>query len=334
MEMDGLIVDYDGEKNIVLYQGMNEYPIGGMIAEYARLHPSNLKEIILNYQLINSDVSDESISEFFPWFIDEISERYGIVTAIMITFEFLDIVTSMLKKDHEYEKEWYKEITEEDSIGRYIFEGSGFNSTGFLTNKQLLLSAYYWWTSVYVTFKHCFLMLVSDKEYEDKQIDAFFSMFTKNIDFQHIDFKIANFEGTFHSLYTIKSSMSLLLFEVAHCLDRNIQFKQCVNCGAYFVPKGRNDAIYCSYPSPQNPKKICKDIGAQITRANKEKNDLYTKEYRRIYMRYKMITLRHPENKEAKIKLERLISEAKIWRKRMKDGLVTSEEFFKWLGEF
>ena len=65
MEMDGLVVDYDGKKNVVMYQGLKEYPIGGMIAEYARLHPTCLKEVILDYQLINENASEETIAKFF-----------------------------------------------------------------------------------------------------------------------------------------------------------------------------------------------------------------------------------------------------------------------------
>ena len=334
MEMDGLVVDYDGKKNVVMYQGLKEYPIGGMIAEYARLHPTCLKEVILDYQLINENASEETIAKFFPWFVNKLEIRFGTVTALMVTFEFMDFVATVLKKDCDCIDEWFKEIPKEDNVGQFIFEGSGFNSTGSSTNKQLLLSAYYWWAQSYVAFKHCFLMLASEKEYEEDQVNAFWSMFSENIDFQHIDFRIANFEGKFHSLYTIKSSMSLILFEAAHCLDKDIKFTKCVNCGEYFVPEGRIDMIYCGYPSPQVPNKLCREIGAQITRANKEKNDLATKEYRRIYMKYKMITLRHPENREAKKKFEKLISEVKIWRKNMKNGAITTEDFLEWLKDF
>ena len=47
------------------------------------------------------------------------------------------------------------------------------------------------------------------------------------------------------------------------------------------LPEGRSDAVYCSYPSPQNIKKTCKEIGTQVARANKEKSDITTKGYRK-----------------------------------------------------
>ena len=334
MEIDGLIVDFDGEKNVVMYRGIKEYPIGGMIAEYARLHPTDLKEVILEYSRLEEKPSEKTLAEFFPWFVDKLEEKIGITAAVIITFEFMDLVADMCKGEMSNPDEFFIEIKEEDSIGKFIFEGSGYSKLGKSTNKQALLSAYYWYAQSYVAFKHSFLMLASEDEYEEDQVNAFWSMFSENINFQHIDFRIANYEGKFHSLYTIKSSMSLLLFEAAHCMDNDVKFTKCANCGEYFVPEGRIDAIYCGYPSPQDPKRLCKDIGAQVTRANKEKNDIATKEYRKVYMKYKMITIRHPENRNAKEKLSYLMSEVKIWREKMKNGIVTTESFLQWLEQF
>ena len=334
MEMNGLVVDYDGDKNVVMYHGLKEYPIGGMIAEYTRLHPISLKNVILDYQKINEIPLNEDMAAFFPWFVDELEIRFGTISAIMITFDFMEIVAAMLNSDDNSMNELFVEIAEEDTVGQFIFENSGYSRTGNSTNRQLLLSAYYWWAHYFVAFKHSFSMLASEKKYEERQIQAFWSMFAENIDFQHIDFRIANFEGKFHSLYTIKSSMSLLLFETAHCIDKNVKFIKCANCGEYFVPEGRIDAIYCNYPSPQDQGKRCKDIGAQVTRANKEKNDIATKEYRKVYMRYKMMTIRHPENLKAKRTLEKLMSEVKVWRKKLNAGIVTTEEFLEWLDTF
>ena len=44
----GLRVEYDGKKNVVLAgEIIKEYPIGGLMCEYARLRPIELKEVIL-----------------------------------------------------------------------------------------------------------------------------------------------------------------------------------------------------------------------------------------------------------------------------------------------
>ena len=59
---------------------------------------------------------------------------------------------------------------------------------------------------------------------------------------------------------------------------------KCKNCGHYFVSEGRSDAVYCSCPLWENKDKTCKDVGAQVTRANKEKNEAAAKEYLRVCM--------------------------------------------------
>ena len=44
----GLNIEFDGKKNIVMESGIiKEYPIGGLICEYARLRPTELKPIIM-----------------------------------------------------------------------------------------------------------------------------------------------------------------------------------------------------------------------------------------------------------------------------------------------
>ena len=56
----GLRVEYDGKKNVVLAgEIIKEYPIGGLMCEYARLRPTELKEVILS----NPFWSEENLSE-------------------------------------------------------------------------------------------------------------------------------------------------------------------------------------------------------------------------------------------------------------------------------
>ncbi|WP_447383730.1 DUF6076 domain-containing protein, partial [Streptococcus pseudopneumoniae] len=81
------------------------------------------------------------------------------------------------------------------------------------------------------------------------------------------------------------------------------------------------------YPSPQDPEKTCKDIGAQVSRSNKEKTDVTTKEYRKVYMRYKMLMRRHPEEESYEEQFNKLTSEVKEWRNKLAHGLATTEEF-------
>lgn len=334
--MDGLVVDFDGKCNRVMYKTVKEYPIGGMIAEYARLHPAVLKDVILEYPNIDKEATEEYLGPFFPWFIDRLEEQFGTITAVMVTTEMLDLAAEIMKMTDEEKQEWFgRGQKQEDTIFDYIFKDSGYDCPGMDSVKQMLLTCYLWYTGSFIAFKHSFMILASDGgEYDEKQVDAFLSFFGDNMNMQHIDFQIAIYEGQFHSLYTLKTSMSLLAFEAAHCMDSHARFVKCANCNEYFVNEGRSDAIYCNNPSPQNPEKTCREIGAQVTRANKEKNDVATKEYRKVYMKYKMITIRHPEDREGKKTFDRLVEEVKDWRKNMANGTVTTDEFLEWLSKF
>ena len=51
-------------------------------------------------------------------------------------------------------------------------------------------------------------------------------------------------------------------------------------------------------------------------------------------MKYKMITIRHPEDREGKKTFDRLVEEVKGWRKNMANGIVTTDEFLEWLSGF
>ena len=74
--MEGLVVDFDGKRNLVMYKGLKEYPIGGMIAEYARLQPAVLKDVILEYPELDKATTEEYLDPFFPWFIDKLAEKF------------------------------------------------------------------------------------------------------------------------------------------------------------------------------------------------------------------------------------------------------------------
>ena len=175
----------------------------------------------------------------------------------------------------------------------------------------------------------------SDPEQQDSVLKLYSDLCGELIHMQHIDFRfLATAEKGLESLYTIKTSMSLLLFEMANAQQVGQQFVKCSNCGQIFVLEGRSDTIYCNYPSPQNKNKSCREIGAQVARANKEKSDIVTGAYRKKYMRYKMATKRHPYDHDKKKKFEELTSGMKEWRGKLSDGTTTIDEFLKWLEQF
>lgn len=334
----GLNVDFDGKKNIVMEGDIvKEYPIGGMICEYARLHPTEIKPLILENPYFQDANLKENGGHALMNLYEACLAKFGMITAVMILTDFSNLMADFHRANAEELKGLIDPLNEDkddNQIKSFILEESGYDEFGISTIGQAMLSAYVAYADCYVAFKHSFNMLASGEEYEEDQVMAFWGLYASNMDFQHIDFHIMFFENAFHSIYTIKSSMSLILFEAAHALDAQTKFVKCKNCGNYFVPAGRSDSVYCGYPSPQDETKECREVGAKATRAKKMKNDVLTQEYRRLYMRLKMALKRHPDSEELQERLRELTEGMKIHRKQKEEGLISTDVILEWIASF
>ena len=334
----GLNVEFDGKKNIVMNdEVIKEYPIGGMICEYARLRPTEIKPLILENPYFQDTDLKENGGHALMSLYEACLAKFGMITAVMILTDFSNFMADFNRADEEELKGLIDPLNEDkddNQIKSFILEESGYDEFGTSTIGQSMLSAYAAYADCYVAFRHSFNMLASGEEYEEDQVMAFWGLYASNMDFQHIDFHIMFFEDTFHSIYTIKSSMSLILFEAAHALDVQTKFVKCKNCGNYFVPVGRSDSVYCGYPSPQDETKECREVGANATRAKKMKNDVLTQEYRRLYMRLKMGIKRHPDDEALKAHLSELTEGMKERKKQKEDGTLSVDSILEWLTSF
>lgn len=334
----GLNVEFDGKKNIVMNdEVIKEYPIGGMICEYARLRPTEIKPLILeNPYFQDTDLKGNGGHALMSLY-EACLAKFGVITAVMILTDFSNFMADFNRANEEELKGLIDPLNEDkddNQIKSFILEESGYDEFGTSTIGQSMLSAYAIYADCYVAFRHSFNMLASGEEYEEDQVMAFWGLYASNMDFQHIDFLIMFFEDAFHSIYTIKSSMSLILFEAAHALDVQTKFVKCKNCGNYFVPVGRSDSVYCGYPSPQDETKECREVGANATRAKKMKNDVLTQEYRRLYMRLKMGIKRHPDDEALKSHLSELTEGMKERKKQKEDGTISVDSILEWLTSF
>ena len=331
----GLNVDFDGKKNIVMEGGIiKEYPIGGMACEYARLHPTEIKPLILENPYFHDSALKENGGHALMNLYEACLEKFGVITAVMILADFSGFMADFNRANEEELKELIAPLNKDkdtDQIKSFVLEETGVETFGISTIGQAMLTAYAAYANSYVAFKHSFNMLVSGEEYEENQVMAFWGLYADNTDFQHIDFHIMFYDNAFHSIYTIKSSMSLILFEAAHAMDAKTKFVKCKNCGQYFVPVGRSDSLYCGYPSPQDSSKACRDVGANAARARKMKYDVLTQEYRRLYMRFKMAIKRHPERTDLQAQLSELTEGMKLRRKQKEEGTLSADEILEWI---
>ena len=68
-----------------------------------------------------------------------------------------------------------------------------------------------------------------------------------------------------------------------------------------------------------------------MARANKEKSDIVTKEYRKAYMRHKMMTKRHPADRAKREKFDALTTGMKEWCVKLTDGTASTKDILNWL---
>lgn len=334
----GLNVDFDGKRNIVMEgENVKEYPIGGMICEYARLHPTKIKPIIMENPYFQDTDLKEHGGDALMSLYEAMLPKFGVVTAVMVLTDISSFMADLnLANDAELKEllDYYNKDRDSNKVKSFILEETGYDEFGISTIGQTLLTAYAGYADSYVAFRHSFNMLASGKEYEEDQVMAFWGLYASNIEFQQIGYRIMFFDNAFHSIYTIKSSMSLILFEAAHAMDANTKFVKCKNCGNYFVPVGRSDSVYCGYPSPQDEKKECRVVGANATRAKKLKNDVLTQEYRRLYMRLKMAIKRHPDDILLQERFRELTEGMKTKKHQKEEGKTSVDGILEWLSSF
>ena len=337
----GLNTIFDGGKyRLVMAQSDDEYPIGGLICEYMRLTPMDIKAILMSCDGLEKEGTTDNYLDAFLQFHEKVNAEFPPVISTMIVLEFMNSADDWFRAVRENRVEEYVGLfgSSYDSVKQYIFEDTGCDSVGGDTVMQILLTSYLAFAEKYILTKGMFNQIMESTESDDEShtrgIEAFTAMYGNHMDMQHIDYRLILTENGFESLYTIKSSFSLLIFDMAHVINTEANIVKCKNCGHYFIPEGRSDAVYCSYPLRVSKVKSCKAVGAQVRRATKEKSDAATKEYRKVYMRYKMMTNRHPEDTDAAEKFEKLTSEVRDWRNRMAHGSATTDEFLAWLARF
>lgn len=118
-------------------------------------------------------------------------------------------------------------------------------------------------------------------------------------------------------------------------IENNYLILKCENCGKYFIAYNRANTLYCDRISPQNASKTCKQYGKERKWLERTKNttDWYSL-YRKVYQTFQKKAIRNPEHKESKQNFDNFRINANEWKKAVKAGTKTEEEFINWLQEF
>jgi uncharacterized OB-fold protein len=149
--------------------------------------------------------------------------------------------------------------------------------------------------------------------------------------FNHLDVvnKIIDENMPVREVYDINSVQDWFRYEFMYLAKGNVLYKQCKNCGRFFIPSGRSDSEYCERIDTASGK-TCKEVGAINTFAKKHENDeihqAYTKAYRRMDSRKRTMYISKKEFSEWS-------KTAREKRKLCEEGQITLEEFQTWLDE-
>lgn len=330
----GLSVVFDGKSYMIPVNGeFKSYPIGGLICEMSRLHPTDIKHFILDCPMYHDKDLRNRGAEAMWWLYTEMSKELGPVIAAVVVSELTCYVSDFNRATPSELTDLLAKYNEHlgTAVCNYILEDTEYESFGVSTLGQALLSAYSAFVGTYAACISVLDLVATDGASDPDHIATFQSFFVEHIDMQHIDYKIVNIDGSLQSIYTMETFFSLTLFEAANVIQHEVKLIKCKNCNRYFVPVGRSDSIYCGYEAPGVPGKTCREIGAKATRARMMKNDTVTQEYRRLYMRLKMAIKRHPDDLSLKSKLQVLTDGMKEKRRRRDLGEISADDILEWI---
>lgn len=118
-------------------------------------------------------------------------------------------------------------------------------------------------------------------------------------------------------------------------IENNYLILKCKNCNKYFIPYKRTDTYYCDRQAPQDNTKTCKKYAIELAwnEKIKDENDWHCL-YRRVYQSLQLKAKRNLNNLQLQQNFDNFKTNSKEWKKAIKEGKKTDEEFLQWLQEF
>ena len=116
---------------------------------------------------------------------------------------------------------------------------------------------------------------------------------------------------------------------ILELIKNNTPIYVCKNCSNYFIPSSKKNTLYCNNIYEHG--KTCQEIGAMITYNEKLKKDEINSLYRKTLSAKKMLANRNPDIPMYLEKYELWKKEANEFKKDIKEGKKTEEEFKQWI---
>ena len=143
------------------------------------------------------------------------------------------------------------------------------------------------------------------------------------MNFEVIDCKI------FAEVLYPKDIYDLIDFHVRECVKREVRMRVCKNCLRYFAVTGKASIEYCGRICDSKGR-TCREMGAINTWTQRKQGDEVFKEYRR---EYKKRFARINAGKLTKSAFYAWSEEARRKKEACDSGMISSEEFSRWLKE-
>ena len=147
------------------------------------------------------------------------------------------------------------------------------------------------------------------------------SKYIKNYPTEYND---ENFIFLCFNCHVIEAACFISIIEL---IKNNTPIYICKNCGNYFIPSSKKNTLYCNNIYEHG--KTCQEIGAMITYNEKLKKDEINSLYRKTLSAKKMLANRNPDIPMYLEKYEQWKKDANQFKKDIKLGKKTEEEFKK-----
>ena len=143
-----------------------------------------------------------------------------------------------------------------------------------------------------------------------------------------VGFELIN-KSIFAEVLSPETVYDILDYHLRECVKRKVKMRVCKNCGKYFAVTGRATTEYCDRVFDEKGR-TCKDVGAIVQWTRSKQDDDIFKAYRREYKkRFAWITAGRISDEDFYTWSEK----AREQKKKCDKGLITLEEFQRWLSE-
>jgi len=131
-------------------------------------------------------------------------------------------------------------------------------------------------------------------------------------------------------LLSFYTADDLIAFFICDLIEKNYIIKKCENCGKYFIPTNRTDAVYCNNQSPQDHSKTCKEYAPYAKFLKKSQNDPVYKLYKRVYNKKRNAAKRCSSAPIQRDFVE-FNNSVRTWKIQIKSGEKTEQQYSDWL---